>query len=145
MEENMIIFAVQQVKSAKAKEIRVKDFNQETDLIKSFNFLNGDIVYLPLSKRLLGNREIWEIELESDEIIKCVDNRKWYILRDGAMYIDRTDNLSTNDMFLDPITLEGIKIKDVRNTYGDLPVYDIRVEKTNNYFVGINGNILTTL
>jgi len=78
--------------------IPIKDLLPETDLIKTFNFEENRIEFSSFELLCNGMRnDIYELELEHGEIIKCTSNHKWFVEIDGKIEIKTTlDLFETN-------------------------------------------------
>lgn len=59
--------------------ISIKELNQISDLVKSYNIEHNRIEWRPFELFDKGNREVLEIEFENNEIVICTPEHKWYV------------------------------------------------------------------
>ena len=86
------------------QKIPIQDLNQTDDLVKSFNLKTNQIEWQPFYLWETGEKEIWEIELENGEVVKCTDTHKWFVQDDvGDTKVVRTDELHLYNHILSPI------------------------------------------
>lgn len=83
--------------------VAIKDVNEKTDLVKSWNVETNKIEYRPFYLWEIGERELYEIELENGEVIKCTDEHKWYVQDDnGDTIVVKTSELINYEHILSP-------------------------------------------
>lgn len=59
--------------------VKIKELNEETDLVKSYNLKKNEIQYRPFDLHNIGESEVYELELENGEKVICTDTHKWYV------------------------------------------------------------------
>lgn len=92
------------LRSGIEQKIPIQDLNQTDDLVKSFNLKTNQIEWQPFYLWETGEKEIWEVELENGEIVKCTDTHKWFVQADnGITKVVRTDELHLYNHILSPI------------------------------------------
>jgi len=83
--------------------VAIKDVNEKTDLVKSWNVETNKIEYRPFYLWEIGERELYEIELENGEVIKCTDEHKWYVQdKHGDTIVVKTSELINYEHILSP-------------------------------------------
>ena len=83
--------------------VAIKDVNEKTDLVKSWNVETNKIEYRPFYLWEIGQRELYEIELENGEVIKCTDEHKWYVQDyTGNTIVVKTSELVNYEHILSP-------------------------------------------
>ena len=83
--------------------VAIKDVNEKSDLVKSWNVETNKIEYRPFYLWEIGERELYEIELENGEIIKCTGEHKWYVQdENGNTIVVKTTELSNYEHILSP-------------------------------------------
>ena len=61
------------------RSVKIKDLNDKTDLVKSYNLELNEIQYRPFDLHNIGQSEVYELELENGEVVICTDTHKWYV------------------------------------------------------------------
>lgn len=74
------------LRSGSIEKIPISQLNPSSDLIKTLDINSLEIEWQPFELKDQGTREIYEVELESGEIIECTENHHWYVK-------DTNDNL----------------------------------------------------
>lgn len=85
-------------------QISIRDVIEETDLIKSWNIQDAIIEYRPFYFWNIGESDdLYEIELENDEIFKCTGTHKWYVQDDNEnILVVPTTELNKYNHILSP-------------------------------------------
>lgn len=83
--------------------VPIKDVDEKTDLVKSWNVTESRIEYRPFYSWEIGVADLYEVELENGEIIKCTATHKWYVENsDGTVKVVTTEELSEFSHILSP-------------------------------------------
>jgi intein/homing endonuclease len=83
--------------------VPIKDVDEKTDLVKSWNVDESRVEYRPFYSWEIGVADLYEIELENGEIIKCTSTHKWYVEdSDGTVKVVTTAELSDFGHILSP-------------------------------------------
>lgn len=84
--------------------IPIEELDSELDLVKSYNVDSNSIEWVPFELFDKGTQNIWEIELETGDLIRCTDDHKWYV-RDNSdeIQVVKTIDLVDYDHILSPI------------------------------------------
>ena len=69
---------------------KIKNLNDEFDLVKSFNIEKNRIEWRTFKKFDKGIQELYEIQFENDEIILCTGDHKWYVEINGKTEVIKT-------------------------------------------------------
>ena len=82
----------------------IEELNSELDLVKSYNVDSNSIEWVPFDLFDKDTQNIWEIELETGDVIRCTDDHKWYV-KDGndVIRVVKTIELVNYDHILSPI------------------------------------------
>lgn len=118
-------------------EIPIKDVNDETDLIKSYNTHTNQIEWKSFSLFNKGEQETIEIEFENNEKVICTLDHKWYVDVDGVPTVVKAKDLHKYMHVLTvqlrvgmvPLNIKSIIPSGVRR------VYDISVPDNHNFFI----------
>jgi DNA polymerase III gamma/tau subunit len=60
--------------------VKIKDVNDTTDLVKSFNVETNRIEWKPFKLFDKGVQDTIEIEFENNEVVICTPDHKWYVV-----------------------------------------------------------------
>jgi Cdc6-like AAA superfamily ATPase len=83
--------------------VPIRDVDEKTDLVKSWNVEESRIEYRPFYSWEIGESELYEVELENGEVIKCTDTHKWYVEdNDGNVQVVKTSDLPNYNHILSP-------------------------------------------
>lgn len=83
--------------------VPIRDVDEKTDLVKSWNLEESRIEYRPFYSWEIGESSLYEVELENGEVIKCTDTHKWYVEDDdGNVQVVKTTELSNYNHILSP-------------------------------------------
>lgn len=67
------------LRNGNEQQIKIKDVDECSDLVKSFNFSKNRIEWRPFYKIDKNIQDVYEIEFENGEIICCTAEHKWYV------------------------------------------------------------------
>jgi Cdc6-like AAA superfamily ATPase len=85
-------------------KIPIEDLDEENDLVKSYNIESNQIEWQPFHLWDKGEQEIWEIELENGEVVKCTEDHKWFVNDDnGNVIVVKTKDLENYYYILSPV------------------------------------------
>jgi len=145
LEENTLVTVLA---DGVVKQLPIKNLDDKNHLVKTYNVATDTIEWRPFNHACQGEREVYEIEFENGEKIICTDTHKWYVHIDGKIERKKLKDI-INEGITDIITktddvtmLAQLKIKTIKKLSESVVVYDIGVNKTNNFFVG-KSQILT--
>lgn len=83
--------------------IPIKDVDEKTDLVKSWNMELSCVEYRSFYSWEIGDADLYEVELENNEIIKCTATHKWYVEdSDGTIKVVTTEELNEFNHILSP-------------------------------------------
>jgi len=83
--------------------IPIRDLQDGTDLVKSFNVSSNRIEWMPFRLWNKGIQETLEVELENGEVVVCTLDHKWYVEGpDGTPIVVRAKELSKYMHILSP-------------------------------------------
>ena len=84
-------------------KLPIEDLDESNDLVKSFNIKTNTIEWQPFYLWDKGEQEIWEIELENGEVVKCTEDHKWFVYDDDEnVKIVKTKDLYKYNHILSP-------------------------------------------
>lgn len=85
-------------------KLPIESLDESSDLVKSYNIETNTIEWQPFYLWDNGEHEIWEIELENGELVKCTANHKWFVYdSDGNLKVVKTDELEQYGHILSPM------------------------------------------
>jgi len=85
-------------------KIPIELLDENSDLVKSFNIESSQIEWQPFYLWDKGDQNIWELELENGELVKCTGDHKWFVLdNENNIKIVTTKELSDYGHILSPI------------------------------------------
>ena len=67
------------------QRINISKLDDNTDLVKSYNFDTETVEWLPFTLMDKDIRETYEIEFENGETVVCTENHKWFVEIDGKI------------------------------------------------------------
>ena len=83
--------------------VPIKDVNDSTDLVKSFNISSNTVEWMPFEKMDKGVQETYTIELANGDVVTCTASHKWYVYdRLNTVKVVRTDELDEFMHILSP-------------------------------------------
>jgi len=74
--------------------VKIKDVDDNTDLVKSYNVEMERIEWKPFTLFDKGIQETLEIEFENGEVVLCTPDHKWYVDIDGVPTVVKASELS---------------------------------------------------
>lgn len=84
-------------------KIPIETLDQDNDLVKSFNIETGVIEWQPFYLWDKGIQDIWEIELDNGEVVRCTEDHKWFVSdSDGTTVVVKTVDLHKYNHILSP-------------------------------------------
>lgn len=84
LDENTFVYVLRKGTETKVK---IKDVNENEDLIKSFNIKENKTEWRTFYLWDKGEQECVEIELENGEFVICTMDHKWYVLNESGVPI----------------------------------------------------------
>lgn len=85
------------------QKIAIKDLDEKSDLVKSYNMDNNQIQWRPFYLWDKGSQEVYEIELDNGEIVVCTEDHKWYVEDDmGNTIVVKARDLEKYNHILSP-------------------------------------------
>jgi DNA polymerase III delta prime subunit len=84
----------------------IKDLDDTTDLVESYNTESQSNEWMPFIKMDKGVQDVYEIELENGEVVVCTGSHKWYVNDNGKERVVRTDELSDFMHILSPLEVD---------------------------------------
>jgi len=101
LDENTIIWAL---RNGKEIGIFIKDVNEKSDLIKSYNIKTNQIEWRPFHLWDIGEKDVYEIKLENGEVVICTENHKWYVEDEyGDIKVVKTSQLKKYNYIFSPL------------------------------------------
>ena len=76
LDENTIVWIL---RNGEEVSISIKEIDQSSDLVKSFNIEKNRVEWRPFYLISQGIKDTYEIEFENGEVIICTDTHKWYV------------------------------------------------------------------
>ena len=61
------------------QQVKIKDVDDLSDLVKSFNFVKDRTEWRPFYKVDKGEQEVYEVEFDNGEVVICTADHKWYV------------------------------------------------------------------
>lgn len=83
-------------------KVPISELNEETDLAESYNFDKGIKEWKPFYWWEKKEEELFEIEFENNEIIRCTGEHKWFVLRNDIREVVKTKDLTEDDEIVNP-------------------------------------------
>lgn len=85
-------------------QIPIEELDENNDLVKSYNIKTNKIEWQPFKLFNKGNKEIWEIELENNELVRCTSEHKWFVYdKNNDVIVVKTIDLHKYNYILSPI------------------------------------------
>ena len=85
-------------------KIPIEKLDETSDLVKSFNIKTNQVEWQPFYLWNKGDHEIWEIELENGELVKCTAEHKWFVYdTDSNIIVVTTKDLEKYNYILSPM------------------------------------------
>lgn len=83
LDENTLVYIL---RSGVEVKVKIKDVDEKSDLVKSFNVKLNKIEWRPFYLLNVGERDVVRIDLENGESVVCTEEHKWYVY-------DESDNI----------------------------------------------------
>lgn len=82
----------------------ISQLDEKNELVKTFNIKTNKIEWSPFYLFSKEEKEIWELELENGELIKCSEEHKWFVEDNkGKIIVVKTNELEKYSHILSPI------------------------------------------
>lgn len=92
LDENTLVTIL---RNGEEMSIRIKDVDDTSDLVKSFNTETNKSEWMPFEKMDKGVQETYTLELENGDTVTCTGSHKWYVSDEvGKLKVVRTDELT---------------------------------------------------
>jgi len=86
------------------QKIPIAEVDENLDLAKSYNIDTNQVEWQPFYLWDNGDHEIWEVELENGELIRCTAEHKWFVKNiNGDIIIVPTKELDKFNHILSPM------------------------------------------
>lgn len=139
LDENTLVTVL---RKGQEQNIPIKDLEDSTDLVKSWNVENDRVEWMPFNLLDKGIQDTLKIELENAEVINCTHDHKWYVESEGSPIVVTAKELHNYMYILSPIhQLQKIKIKSISEGI-KRQVFDLTVQGNHNFFI-TKSSILT--
>jgi len=100
LEKGTLVFVL---RSGAEIQIPIEDLDEDNDLVKSYDIKTNKIEWQPFKFFDKGYKEIWEIQLENNEIVRCTAEHKWFVYNDNnEVIVIKTDDLHNYNYILSP-------------------------------------------
>lgn len=100
LDENTLVYVL---RDGLIQSIEIKDLNDTTDLVKSWNVKLNRVEWMPFRLFDKGIQETLEIELENGEVVICTPDHKWYVEdSNGDPLVVKASQLSNYMYILSP-------------------------------------------
>lgn len=84
-------------------KVPIESLDEASDLVKSFNIETNNIEWQPFYLWDKGEQDIWEIELENGELVKCTKDHKWFVYDSNEnVIVVKTSELENYNYILSP-------------------------------------------
>lgn len=91
------------LRDGKEQKIPIKDLNEKSDLVKSYNIDVNQIQWRPFYLWDKGEQPVYEIELENGEVVVCTEDHKWYVEDEfGKVIVVKAKELDKYNHILSP-------------------------------------------
>lgn len=85
-------------------KVQIELLDEDNDLVKSYNIKTDQFEWQPFKLFNKGEREIWEIELENGELVRCTEEHKWFVHDENdEVIVVKTSELINYNHILSPI------------------------------------------
>lgn len=149
LDENTLVWIL---RDGIEQSVIIKELDQSSDLVRSFNIEKNRIEWRPFYLISQGIKETYELEFENGEIVVCTDTHKWYVKDETGNIIKvKTSDivfgkytyiLTTEENRLISDFIHELKIKSIKKFTPKI-VYDLSVNGNYNFFIG-STKILTS-
>lgn len=100
LDENTLVTVL---RDGKEQKIPIKDLNEKSDLVKSYNIDVNQIQWRPFYLWDKGKQPVYEIELENGEVVVCTEDHKWYVEDEfGKVIVVKAKELDKYNHILSP-------------------------------------------
>ncbi len=100
LEENTLVCVF---RKGEIHHIPIKDLDEKSDLVKSFNVKQNRVEWKPFYLWDKGEQETYEIEFENGEVIICTEDHKWYVEDSkGNIVVVKTKDLENYGEIFNP-------------------------------------------
>jgi intein/homing endonuclease len=100
LDENTLVTVL---RDGEEKKIPIKNLNEQTDLVKSYNADIDQIQWRPFYLWDKGEHPVYEIELENGEVVVCTEDHKWYVQDEfGKVIVVKAKELDKYNHILSP-------------------------------------------
>lgn len=100
LEKGTLVFVL---RSGAEIQIPIEDLDENNDLVKSYNIKTDIIEWQPFKFFDKGVKEIWEIQLESGDIVRCTADHKWFVYdNNNEIIVVKTEDLLKYNYILSP-------------------------------------------
>jgi adenylate kinase family enzyme len=100
LDENTLVTVL---RDGKEQKIPIKDLNEKSDLVKSYNIDVNQIQWRPFYLWDKGEQPVYEIELENGEVVVCTEDHKWYVEDEfGKVIVVKAKELDKYNHILSP-------------------------------------------
>lgn len=90
------------LRSGSEIQLPIKDLNDKSDLVKSWNINENRVEWRPFYLWDKGIQDAYEIELENGEVVICTADHKWYVYDNNNIIVVKTHELENYKYILSP-------------------------------------------
>lgn len=84
-------------------KIPIEELDENNDLVKSFNIKTNKVEWQPFKLFDKGIKEIWEIYLENNDVVRCTSDHKWFVFnKKNEIEVVKTIDLHKYNYILSP-------------------------------------------
>lgn len=92
------------LRNSKELLVPLETVDDKNDLVKSYNIKTNKVEWMPFYFWNTGKQDIWEVELENGELIKCTGSHKWYVYdENNEIKVVTTEELHFYNHILSPL------------------------------------------
>jgi len=100
LDENTLVSVM---RDGQEEKVKIKDLEQDTDLVKSFNVEESRVEWKTFQLFDKGHQETIEIEFETGDVVVCTTDHKWYVENEhGEAVIVKASELDDYEHILSP-------------------------------------------
>jgi adenylate kinase family enzyme len=100
LDENTLVTVL---RDGNEQKIAIKELNEKSDLVKSYNVNADQIQWRPFYLWDKGEQPVYEIELENGEVVVCTEDHKWYVEDEfGKVIVVKAKELNKYNHILSP-------------------------------------------
>lgn len=101
LEKGTLVFVL---RSGVEIQVPIEELDENNDLVKSYNIKTNKIEWQPFKLFNKGVKEIWEIQLETDEVVRCTSEHKWFVYNNNhEVIVVKTCELHNYNYILSPV------------------------------------------